>query len=138
MDLDDVHDTTRNAARSFVACAPPNGGHESSFSRTVSFARTARETIIRSDFLKFAYPPRWHYDVLRGLDYFQWVDAPRDERLAEAIDLVRTKRGDDGRWSLPPQYPGKSYFEFERVGGPSRWNTLRALRVLAWWERRSR
>src|SRR5689334_17825541 len=90
--------------------------------------------IIKSAFLKFAFPPRWHYDVLRALDYFRASGAPRDERLAEAIDLVRKARGEDGRWPLQRVYPGKTYFEIERVGAPSRRNTLRAMRVLKWWE----
>jgi hypothetical protein len=94
--------------------------------------RTGR--IIRPDLLKFSFPPRWHYDVLRALDYFQSVDAPRDERIAEAIDIVRGRRTIDGRWKLENRYPGQSYFEMERVGAPSRWNTLRALRALAWWD----
>jgi hypothetical protein len=94
--------------------------------------------VIRSEFLKFSFPPRWHYDVLRALDYFQSVNAPHDERLAEAIDLLRARRAADGRWRLQNRYPGKTYFELERIGAPSRWNTLRALRVLKWWGERAR
>jgi hypothetical protein len=89
--------------------------------------------VIKPVFLRFAFPPRWHYDVLRALDYFQAVDAPRDPRLADAIGIVEGSRGEDGRWSLQQSYPGKTYFELERKGAPSRWNTLRALRVLKWW-----
>ena len=94
--------------------------------------RTGR--IIKSEFKRFSFPPRWHYDVLRALDYFQAVNAPRDWRFAEAIDTVRASRRSDGRWSLENYYKGKSYFALERLGTPSRWNTLRALRVLKWWE----
>jgi hypothetical protein len=90
--------------------------------------------IIKSEFTRFAFPPRWHYDILRALDYFQAVDASRDPRLSEAIDIVRSRRGRDGRWSQQYSYKGKTYFELERLGTPSRWNTLRALRVLKWWE----
>ncbi len=89
--------------------------------------------IINPAFLQFSFPPRWHYDILRALDYFQAVDAPRDERVAEAIEIVRARRGEDGRWLLENNYRGKTYFALERVGAPSRWNTLRALRVLRWW-----
>ncbi len=89
--------------------------------------------VIKSAFTRFAFPPRWHYDVLRALDHFQAAGAPRDSRLGEAVELVRASRCEDGRWTLPPGYPGKTYFALERVGGPSRWNTLRALRVLKWW-----
>ena len=90
--------------------------------------------VIKPIFLRFSFPPRWHYDVLRALDYFQAVNAPRDERLTDAIDIVRSARGDDGRWPLQNLYKGKTYFELERLGAPSRWNTLRALRVLTWWD----
>jgi hypothetical protein len=90
--------------------------------------------IIKPIFLRFSFPPRWHYDILRALDYFQAVNAPGDARLAEAIEIVRNSQGEDGRWSLQNSYRGKTYFALERVGAPSRWNTLRALRVLRWWE----
>ena len=91
--------------------------------------------IIKPVFTRFSFPPRWHYDILRALDYFQAVDAPCDPRLAEAIDIVRSRQRKDGRWSLEHSYKGKTYFELERLGAPSRWNTLRALRVLRWWDR---
>jgi hypothetical protein len=90
--------------------------------------------VIKPIFLRFSFPPRWHYDILRALDYFQAVNAPRDPRLGEAIDIVRSTRCEDGRWTLQNCYKGKTYFELERLGGASRWNTLRALRVLKWWE----
>jgi hypothetical protein len=91
--------------------------------------------IIKPIFLRFSFPPRWRYDILRALDYFQAVNAPRDQRLADAIDIVREKQRQDGRWPLENSYKGKTYFQLERLGGPSRWNTLRALRVLKWWDR---
>jgi hypothetical protein len=94
--------------------------------------RTGR--IIKSILLRFSFPPRWHYDILRALDHFQAVGAPRDHRLREAIEIVLRTRRDDGRWTLQNRYAGKTYFELERVGQASRWNTLRALRVLAWWD----
>ncbi|HSP07611.1 MAG TPA: hypothetical protein VLR94_10560 [Acidobacteriota bacterium] len=90
--------------------------------------------VIKSEFKRFSFPPRWHYDVLRALDYFQSVDAPRDWRLAEAIDILLAKKRPDGRWQLQNCYKGRSHFELERLGAPSRWNTLRALRVLKWWK----
>jgi len=94
--------------------------------------------IIKPIFLRFSFPPRWHYDILRALDYFQATGAPRDRRLGEAIDIVRSSQCEDGRWTLQNCYRGKTYFELERLGAPSRWNTLRALRVLKWWEGGSR
>jgi len=90
--------------------------------------------VIKPVLLRLAFPPRWHYDILRGLDYFRAVNAPRDRRLAEAIDILRSKRRPDGRWMLEHRFRAKTYFEMERLGGASRWNTLRALRVLQWWE----
>ena len=94
--------------------------------------------IIKPVFVLLSFPPRWHYDILRGLDYFQSVDAPYDERLTDAIDILRRTRDADGRWPLQHSYKGKTYFEMERLGAPSRWNTLRALRVLDWWDRQAR
>lgn len=90
--------------------------------------------VIKPALIRFSFPPRWHYDILRALDYFQAVNAPRDQRLREAVDIVRSRQREDGRWVLEHTYRGKTYFELERVGRPSRWNTLRALRVLRWWE----
>ena len=92
--------------------------------------------IIKPIFVRFSFPPRWHYDILRALDYFQAVKARRDHRLAEAIAIVRNKQRADGRWPLENRYQGKAYFQLERLGAPSRWNTLRALRVLNWWDAR--
>jgi len=91
--------------------------------------------VIKPIFLSFSFPPRWHYDILRALDYFQAVNAPGDPRLAEAIGIVRSNRTKDGRWRLQSGYYGKTYFTMERCGSLSRWNTLRALRVLKWWTR---
>jgi hypothetical protein len=90
--------------------------------------------VIKPIFIRFSFPTRWHYDILRALDYFQSAKAPRDPRLGDAIDIVQSTRGEDGRWPLQNVYKGKTYFELEQLDEPSRWNTLRALRVLKWWE----
>ncbi|PWC06072.1 hypothetical protein [Mycetocola zhujimingii] len=84
------------------------------------------------DFTRFSFPTRWFYDVLRGLDYFRSVGGALDPRLDEALDLVESKRSPDGRWSLENPHEGKVHFELEPEGEPSRWVTLRALRVLEW------
>lgn len=89
--------------------------------------------VIDPAWLTPAFPPRWHYDVLRGLDHLRESAAGRDERAAEAVDLVRTQRRTDGRWGLGRRYGGKQWFTMERGREPSRWNTLRAARVLRWW-----
>ena len=85
-------------------------------------------------FTRFAFPTWWHYDVLRGLEYLRRAGVAPGERIAEAIDLVASKRGGDGRWLLEIQYPGEMPVEMdEGEGHPSRWITLRALRVLNWY-----
>ncbi len=83
---------------------------------------------------RFAFPTWWHYDVLRGLDYLRSAGVTPDERVTEAIELVASKRDGDGRWPLETRYPGVMPVEIdEGEGRPSRWNTLRALRVLNWY-----
>jgi hypothetical protein len=82
---------------------------------------------------QFAFPTWWHYDVLRGLEYLRCASVAPDERVAEAIELVVSKRDGDGRWPLEARYPGVMPVETdEGEGRPSRWNTLRAWRVLKW------
>jgi hypothetical protein len=87
-----------------------------------------------ADWTRFAFPTWWHYDVLRGLEHLRSAGAAPDERAAEAIDLVESRRDGDGRWPLDVSYPGRMPVEIdEGEGRPSRWNTLRALRVLDWY-----
>jgi hypothetical protein len=89
--------------------------------------------IVDDDFLRFSFPTRWHYDVLRGLDYFRATGDRPDPRTDEALDLVRSKRQPDGTWLLENTHKGAVPFTMEDGDGrPSRWNTLRALRVLRW------
>jgi hypothetical protein len=85
---------------------------------------------------RFAFPTWWHYDVLRGLDYLCSAGVAPDERMAEAIDLVKSKQDGDGLWLLETRYPGVMPIEIDDDGRPSRWNTLRALRVLNWYSAR--
>ena len=82
---------------------------------------------------RFPAFPEWHFDVLRGLEYFAAADAPRDERLSDAVDVLVRARRRDGRWPTYAPYPGRQWFQLEPPGA-SRWNTCRALRVLQWWE----
>jgi len=79
------------------------------------------------------FPPRWKYDFIRALDYFRVCDAPQDERMNDAIELLQKKQKKDGLWPLNSGMSGRKFFELEKVGQPSRWNTLRALRILNWW-----
>ncbi|MBE2240778.1 MAG: hypothetical protein IAE81_23525 [Caldilineaceae bacterium] len=90
--------------------------------------------VIDPKFTMLSYPPRWHYDVLRGLSYFARAGAPRDARLQDAVALLKSRRRPDQTWPVQQRYAGKEFFVMEKTGGPSRWNTLRALRVLRWWE----
>ena len=105
------------------------------------FRRRSTGEIIRRDrkdgtvWTHFAFPTWWHYDVLRGLDYLRSADAAPDGRVAEAIELVESKRDKDGRWRLEVRYVGRMPVAIDDgEGHPSRWNTLRALRVLRWYE----
>ena len=98
------------------------------------FRRKSTGEVVDPAWLQFSFPTRWHYDVLRGLEYFQVAGDLPDPRLEEAIDLLRSKRQPDGTWLLENTHPGKVHFMMEEGDGrPSRWNTLRALRVLSWY-----
>lgn len=102
------------------------------------FRRKSTGEVIDPAWLQFSFPPRWHYDVLRALDYFHSVGAVPDPRMDEAIELLRSKRQPDGTWLLENTRHGKVHFALEDGDGrPSRWNTLRALRVLGWYEQPS-
>jgi hypothetical protein len=85
-------------------------------------------------FTQLSFPPRWHYDILRGLDHFQAVAAPPDQRFADAIAVLQGKRRSDGLWPVQHKHAGRVWFNMETGRNPSRWNTLRALRVLRWFE----
>jgi hypothetical protein len=83
---------------------------------------------------RLAFPTWWHYDILRGLEYLRSASAERDSRLAEAVDLVAAKPDSNGRWLLETLHPGVMPVDTDAgEGQPSRWNTLRALRVLKWY-----
>jgi hypothetical protein len=97
------------------------------------FRRKSTGDVAVPDWLQFSYPVYWHYDVLRGLDYFRTTGEAPDPRMAEAVELVRSKQQPDGTWLLENTHPGKVHFSLEDGDGmPSRWNTLRAMRVLKW------
>ena len=103
------------------------------------FRRKSTGEIVNPVWLQFSFPIRWHYDVLRALEYFRSVGNAPDPRMDEAIDLLRSKQQPDGTWLLENTHPGKVHFALEDVDDqPSRWNTLRALRVLRWYEQSAR
>jgi len=85
---------------------------------------------INPQFLLLSYPCRWHYDILRALDYFQKAGIGYDSRMQPALDILLKKRRKDSTWPVQNKHPGQVHFELEKIGAPSRWNTLRALRVL--------
>jgi hypothetical protein len=97
------------------------------------FRRKSTGEVIDPDWRKFSYPTWYFFDVLRGLEHFRQVHAEPDPRCAEAIDLVREKGTADGRWLLENVHDGESYVQMDAgPDQPSRWNTLRARRVLCW------
>ena len=99
------------------------------------FRRLSTGDVADPAWLRFSFPTRWHYDVLRGLEHFRAAGDPPDPRVDEAIDLLRSRQQPDGRWLLENTHPGAVHFALEEGDGrPSRWNTLRALRVLRWYE----
>jgi hypothetical protein len=100
------------------------------------FRRKSTGEVARRTWLEFSFPTRWHYDVLRALEYFREAGDPPDPRVDEAMQMLRSKQQPDGTWLLENTHPGKVHFALEDGDGrPSRWNTIRALRVLRWYER---
>jgi hypothetical protein len=103
------------------------------------FRRASTGEPADEQFLSFGHPSQWRYDMLRALDYFraaaEVTGATADWRLGEAVDHVRSRRQPDGTWLLDWRLPGRVWFEVDdAVGKPSRWVTLRAMRVLGWLE----
>jgi len=90
--------------------------------------------IINDSFLKIPYPSRWYYDILRALDYFRYSGKSSEDALVPAIDRLMCLKKPNGKWKLNAKYPGNIHFEMEKAGKESRWNTLRAMRVLKYFE----
>jgi hypothetical protein len=101
------------------------------------FRRRTTGEVANPAFLELSFPPRYHYDILRALDYFREANVQPDARISDAVHLIESRRQADGRWLLDRAYDEALPFSLaESVGQPSRWNTLRALRVLRWYDRR--
>jgi hypothetical protein len=97
--------------------------------------RLSTGEIVAQRYLDFVFPHYWRYDIVRALDYFRRAGGPPDPRMGEAVEILRARQQPDGRWLLDGIHPGRVHFDLEPdVGAPSRWNTLRALRVLRWWD----
>jgi hypothetical protein len=132
--LDGLLEFERATGGSAAVSEARRSGEEYLLERAL-FRRKTTGEVADSAYLEFAFPYYWHYDVLRALDYFRHSGAEPDPRMAEAAEVVRSKRQPDGRWLLDRIHPGRVHFTLEGgVGQPSRWNTLRALRVLDWWK----
>lgn len=98
--------------------------------------RLSTGEIIDASWTRFAFPPLWHYDVLRALDYLRAADVERDARVEEAVSIVHDRRQADGRWLLDVQHRDTPYVDLAgELGARNRWITLRALRVLKWSQR---
>lgn len=133
--LDGLVEYERATGGSAEVGAARSKGEEYLLERSL-FRRKSTGEVADPAYLEFAFPYYWHYDVLRALDYFRGSGADPDPRMTDAIDVVRSKRQADGRWLLDRIHPGRVHFELEGdAGTPSRWNTMRALRVLDWWDR---
>jgi hypothetical protein len=96
------------------------------------FRRLSSGEVIDPRWTRFTFPTLWHYDVLRGLDYLRRAGVKPDERVAEAVKLVAERQQPDGRWLLDEPHRDAIHDLEGGPGQPSRWNTLRALRVLDW------
>lgn len=86
--------------------------------------------IIDKKMLRLSYPSYWRYDILRALDYFRSAGIAYDSRMEDALAIIIKKKKINGRWNLQSSHPGQTHFDMEKTGEASRWNTLRALRVL--------
>jgi hypothetical protein len=105
--------------------------------RRLSTGEVIKDRKTDQPWTQFAFPPLWHYDVLRALDYLRAARVPPDARAEEAVAIVRERRQDDGRWLLDVRHENTVHEELAGpVGAPNRWITLRALRVLDWYARR--
>jgi hypothetical protein len=131
--LEGLLEYERAAGSSPDVAAARRRGEEYLLERGLCRRRSTGE-IANPEFLELSFPPRYHHDVLRALDHFRAAGASPDARLGEAVRYLESRRQPDGRWLLDRAYDESLDFHVgEAAGEPSRWNTLRALRVLRWW-----
>lgn len=131
--LDGLLEYERAHGPSAAVSAARLRGHEYLLARGM-LRRLSTGEIIDPAFTQFSFPTYWHYDLLRGLDHMRAAGVIPDQRLAEAIHLVESMADAGGRWALGTPHPGRMHFPIdEGEGRPSRWNTLRARRVLRWY-----
>jgi hypothetical protein len=130
--LEGLLEYERDTGGSPAVTAARERGHEYLLERRL-LRRLSTGEIIDPAFTQFSFPTGYHYDVLRALEYLRRAEASPDARMAEAMDWVEEQRGEDGRWLLENPHPDQLDLQMdEEEGQPSRWNTLRALRVLDW------
>jgi hypothetical protein len=134
--LEGLAEYERAMGGSAVVTAARQRGEEYLLERRL-LRRLSTGTVIDPSFTEFSFPCGYYYDVLRALEYLRRAGGQPDERMGEAIDLVVQKRGEDGRWCLENPHPEQLELGMDEAAGqPSRWNTLRALRVLDWYSAR--
>jgi len=128
-----LHAYERAGRRSAAVAKARQGGENYLLERRL-FRSLQSGEVINKRWLRFSFPTFWHYDVLRALDYLRDAGAKPDSRLDEAIEIVVKRRHQNGRWPLNLVHPDRIPIDMEtEVGRASRWNTLRALRVLRWY-----
>ena len=111
-------------------------GRKTICSREAMFRSLRTGEVIDARWLRFSFPTFWHYDVLRGLDYLRNAGIKPDSRVREAVEVVMERRHQNGRWPLNLRHREQIPMEMEtEVGSASRWNSLRALRVLHWYNK---
>ena len=131
--LEGLHEYERAVGTTPEIATARRRGEEYLLQRAL-FRRLSTGEVALPSFLSFAYPPRYCYDVLRALDYFRAAGVRPDPRMTEAVEVVERKRQPDGRWLLDDAHAEALALSLgEATGEPSRWNTLRALRVLRWY-----
>jgi hypothetical protein len=124
----------RTTGGSAASIAARRRGEEYLLERKL-FRRKSTGEVVDPAWLQYSYPTRWHYDLLRALEYFRETGDPPDPRIDEGVALLRSRQQPDGTWLLENTHPGAVHFTMDAGDGlPSRWNTLRALRVLRWYE----
>jgi len=122
------------AGRKFVAVTKARKRGEEYLLERRMFRSLRTGEVIDERWLRFSFPTFWHYDVLRGLDYLRNAEINPDSQVREAIEIVMKRRHQNGRWPLNLLHRERIPLEIETdVGRASRWNTLRALRVLRWY-----
>ncbi len=128
------HERATGGTGSAVVSAARERGEAYMLERRL-FRRKSTGDVIDPDWLQFSFPTWYFYDVLRGLEYLASAEVEPDDRVAEAIEVVEGNRDAEGRWPLQNVHEGELHFELDAgEGQPSRWNTLRAMRVLRWWD----